>query len=134
MARVGIWALPQSEIVYFTTDRDDSDAPLDHKCDYVVAGTGYPPTRWWSISIYRVYLWIDNQLDRYSLSKTSVVCGLVGGYRIALSTQTKQMNWLPLGEKDEQLMLLFRNYQPQPSIARDPAHASLPTITRVKCS
>lgn len=133
LARVGIWALPQSEVVYFTNDRDDSGAHLDRNCDYVIAGKGDPRTRWWSISIYRDFLWIDNQLDRYSMSKTSVVRDPDGGYRIALSAHPKQLNWLPLGEKDGQLLLLFRNYQPHPSIARDPLHASLPTITRVKC-
>ena len=133
VARIGIWALPTSEVLYFNTERDSDGRPLTISCDYRLEADTEPKTRWWSIGAYRDYFWIDNPIDRYSLSSSNIVRKPEGGYSILASGRQHAGNWLPLGETDGRLTLLFRLYQPDPANAADPETVPLPRIIRVGC-
>lgn len=134
VARTGLWALPQSEVVYFRADTDDEGRPLSIACTYELAADHDPPTRWWSINLYRDLFWVDNPRDRYSYSKTTVSRTDSGGYRILVSAKEQPGDWLPMGEQDGHFILSFRNYQPEPIIANDPAATPLPSIRRLSCA
>jgi hypothetical protein len=133
VARQGLWALPQSEVIYFRAITDDEGVALSNRCTYEIARQEDPPTRWWSVTLYRNLFWVDNDLDRYSWTSTNLIREDDGGYRIILSKDSQPGNWLPMGEEDGGFSLIFRNYQPDPSIALDPKSTPLPAIRRVSC-
>lgn len=133
VARVGIWALPESEVIYFNTESETGGQPLRAGCDYLLEAREEPAARWWSIGVYRDYFWIDNPLDRYSLTSSTIRRLPEGGYAVILSARRVEGNWLPLGEKEGRITLLFRLYQPDPAIAAQPESVPLPTVRRIGC-
>jgi hypothetical protein len=133
VARQGLWALPQSEVVYFRAITDEDGAPLSNRCIYELSHVKDPSTRWWSITLYQNLFWVDNALNRYSWTSTNLKREQDGGYRILLSRQQQPGNWLPMGEQDGGFSLIFRNYQPDPSIAEDPEDTPLPAIRKISC-
>ena len=133
IARVGLWALPPSEVIYFRAETDDDGRPLTRNCVYALEGNGELPTRWWSIALYRDYFWVDNPDDRYSFSKSTVSRAADGSWRILVSSKPKAGNWLPMGAKDGRFTLPLRMYQPDPSVAQDPRSVPLPTVRRLSC-
>ena len=134
IARQGLWALPQSEVVYFRAMTDDQGEPLTSRCVYEIASDRDPPTRWWSVTLYRNNFWVDNPLDRYSWTSTNATREADGGYRLILAASEQTGNWLPMGPQDGGFSLSFRNYQPQPSIAADPESTPLPSIRKLSCA
>ncbi|MCM8732493.1 DUF1214 domain-containing protein [Hephaestia sp. GCM10023244] len=134
IARTGIWALPQSEVVYFTADTDDDGRPLDARCSYELKRRGELKARWWSIAAYVDYRWVDNPLDRYSYSSTNLERESGGDYVVRLSATPQPGNWLPLGDKPGRVSVLTRLFQPDPAIAAAPEKVPLPTIRRVACA
>jgi len=133
ISRVGLWALPPSEVIYFRAETDDDGRPLTRRCVYAIEGTGDLPTRWWSIALYRDYFWVDNPLDRYSFSKTTVTRARDASWKILLSEAPQQGDWLPMGSKDGRFTLPLRMYQPEASVAQDPRAVPLPRVRRVSC-
>lgn len=133
VARVGIWALPESEVIYFNTESDSAGRPLRADCDYVLEAGQEPRTRWWSIGVYRDYFWIDNPADRYSLTSSTIARRPQGGYSVTLSREPAAGNWLPLGEREGRITLLFRLYQPDPGIGKNPEAVPLPSVRRKGC-
>lgn len=134
IARTGIWALPQSEVIYFVSENDSDGRPLDARCTYEVAGPPMTLARWWSLGVYKDYFWIDNPRDRYSFTKTNVTRDATGRYRVLLSPTPQAGDWLPLGDKPGRLTLMYRMYQPAPSVARNPEATPLPSIRRLQCA
>jgi len=133
VARVGIWALPESEVIYFNTETDSDGQPLTVNCAYRLEADREPRTRWWSIGVYRDYHWIDNPIDRYSLSSSNIIRRPLGGYEVIASSNQANGNWLPLGSDDGRLTLLFRLYQPDPANAAEPEQVPLPRVIRQEC-
>jgi hypothetical protein len=133
VARVGIWALPDSEVIYFTTETDSQGEPLRATCDYTLEAEREPRARWWSIGVYRDYFWIDNPANRYSLTSSTITRDAAGGYRVSLSGGPMPGNWLPLGTGEGRITLLFRLYQPHPDNIADPVAVPLPAIRRMGC-
>ena len=134
VARTGLWALPPSEVIYFLTDRDDAGRPLDARCTYELKGRSDLPARWWSISAYVDYHFVDNAQSRYSYTKTNVAQDTDGRYTIRVSRTPQPGNWLPLGDKPGKVHLLTRLYQPDPARTAVPEHVPLAKITRLACA
>jgi hypothetical protein len=112
---------------------DDQGEPLTNRCVYEIARDRDPPTRWWSVTLYRDNFWVDNPADRYSWTSTNVAREPDGGYRIILAAREQPGNWLPMGTKDGGFSMSFRNYQPEPSIAAAPESAPLPSVRKLSC-
>ena len=128
----GLLALNRSETIYYSTRSDGSGAPLDGACTYRIAGRD-PPARWWSITAYGAddYL-IPNPANRYSVSKTTIRRGADGRFVATIAKDAPAANGIPVAGGPFNLTL--RLYNPDPSVAADPAHAMLPTITREHCA
>ncbi|ODT86127.1 DUF1214 domain-containing protein [Phenylobacterium sp. SCN 70-31] len=134
VSRTGLWALPQSEVVYFRALTDDDGRPLSRACVYEIAGRGDPPTRWWSINLYRDHFWVDNPTDRYSYSRTTVARAGDGSWRVRVAADPQPGDWLPMGDQDGLFLLSFRLYQPAPSVAAAPQETPLPGVRRISCA
>ena len=134
VARTSIWALPSREMRYFSAERDADGRALSRCCVYEIAGRGDRPPRWWSVGLYRDDRWVDNAGDRYAFSRTTVTRDPQGGWRILAAGAPQAGDWLPMGAKDGVFLLLFRLYQPAPTVAADLRAAPLPLIRRLACA
>jgi len=132
VAIYGTWALPPSEVIYFTATRDDTGAAINPACRYEVRG-GDLPADWWSISVYRNFFWVDNPGDRYSRSSSSIQRGPDGQWVIALDADGNGQNGLPLGNADGYFQLSLRLYQPEDHVLANRATIKLPAITKLGC-
>ena len=128
----GLLALNRSETIYYTTSTDGEGAALSGQCTYRIAGRD-PPTRWWSITAYGAddYL-IPNPAGLYSASMHSVTRDASGKFTVTVSKAHAGGNWLPVGDGGFNLSL--RLYNPNPSVAADPAHVALPIIVKERCA
>jgi hypothetical protein len=127
----GLLALNRHETMYYTASTDSEGVRLDSRCTYRVKGSD-PRTRWWSVTAYGAddYL-IPNAPHRYAVSKNSVARDPDGSFSIMLSRNDGGENWIPLVHGPFSISL--RLYNPDPSVAADPAHATLPVIEREVC-
>lgn len=132
VARTGLFALNQTETIYFIAATDDDGDPLHSNCDYRIEGQDIQ-TRWWSITAYGAdHFLIANEKNRYSFNGHDVMRKADGTYRILMSATVKPGNWLPTGNQD-QLYLALRLYNPQPAVYKNPAGVELPRIMREEC-
>ena len=131
LARTGIWALPDSEVLYFVAEADDVGVPLDPGAAYVLRGTVQQPCRWWSVAVYRDYHFVDHPAQRYSYTLSSVSPGPDGCFAIVAGPQAHGGDWLPTGGPGARMTLLFRLYQPESTALDDPAAVPLPTVSRL---
>jgi hypothetical protein len=129
IATHGLWALPASEVVYFTATTDSAGVPLSPDARYRIEGTD-PDTRWWSIAAYSNDHFIPNDLERYSFSQTTVQRERDRSWVIRLSPEPLEPNWLPSGDQPGTLVLTLRCYNPGATIAADPGGVPLPEILR----
>ena len=132
VARIGIWALPSSEVIYFQAEVDDKGQPLLNTCSYRVEG-GDLPTRWWSITLYRDNFWVANKGDRYSIAKTNIKLEPDGAWVINVNRNGEGANGLPMGDKAGHFDLSLRFYHPDSNVAADRATVHLPVVRRLSC-
>lgn len=131
----GLLALTKAEAVYFTATEDDTGNPLRGSCTYEVTGRSFA-ARWWSLTAYGSdhYL-IANEADRYSYNVASL--GLrfapVAKWKIKVSADEYETNWLPVGG-DDFFSLTLRLYNPAEQIVDDPGAVTLPSIKRLGCA
>jgi hypothetical protein len=127
----GLFALNRSETIYYTARSDDTGAALTGACTYRVSGRD-PATRWWSITAYGAddFL-IPNPGKHYSVSKNSVTRDAGGTFAATVSAKQAPADWIAV--TDAPFSLTLRLYNPDKSVAADPAHAKLPAITKVSC-
>ena len=125
----GLFALNQSETIYYSAMTDDSGQWFGGDNVYRIEGKALE-ARWWSITVYGVdNFLIPNDLNRYSYSGNSVTYDRNGKFTIYLSKTPKPGNWLPLGDR-RRFLLSLRLYNPGESIRRDLATVELPHIIK----
>jgi hypothetical protein len=129
-ARRGLFALRAPETIYFATTRDSAFRPLDGGSTYCIHGRD-PDARWWSMTVYKNDHLIANAFNRYSFTKTTVKRRPDGSWRIHLSPREQPENWLPTGEPDGRLVLIFRFYNPAREVVAEPGKIQLPEIQRL---
>jgi hypothetical protein len=127
----GLLALNRAETLYYTAHSDSAGATLTGDCIYHLTGRD-PDARWWSITAYGAddYL-IPNPANRYSISKNEVVRDAQGAFTADVALASHAANWIPVARAP--FTLTLRLYNPGAAAATDPAHAALPTITKVSC-
>ncbi len=128
----GLLALNRHETIYYTAATDTDGAPLTGACTYRIQGRD-PPARWWSITAYGAddYL-IPNPAGIYSASLHSVTRDPSGAFAVTVSKARPPGDWIPAG--DGRFNLSLRLYNPDPSVAADPAHVALPAIVKERCA
>lgn len=133
VAIFGLWALPASEVIYFTALEDQEGRPLDRRCRYTVGG-GPLPARWWSVTLYRDFFFISNPAERHSWSRTALGPDADRAWSIDLNAAGDGTHGLPMGERDGRFALLLRLYHPGAEVAGQAADLTLPTIRRLSCA
>jgi len=143
IALVGLFALRETEVVYFTAMKDNEGNPLSSEHDYILSGS-IPEARYWSYTLYGEddYL-VPNKHKLYAYNGTTIqympkdslnpeidVSGQKS-YTIQISKEKKSENWLPSGD-NKQLALTLRLYNPAPNVYQNLETIPLPEIVRVK--
>ena len=133
VARIGLFALNKTETIYYTALVDDAGERLRSGCDYRIEGKPIP-TRWWSITAYgEDHFLIPNEQGIYAYNLKKLERDGDGGFTIHLSRSKKEGNWLPSGDREQQLSLSLRCYNPEPVMYRKPEKTALPRIIREVC-
>lgn len=141
IALVGLFALRESEVLYFVAHEDADGNPLNSKYDYFIEGPA-PDARYWSYTVYgHDFFLIQNKLDRYGYNLDDIEyidvsdnpempSNTAGYHQIALSSESKEGNWLPTGD-EHQFYINLRMYNPAPSVYNNLSAVELPTIKRI---
>jgi len=133
VARTGILALAQSEVLYYQTGLDDEGRPLETRCQYHVGG-GRFDSDWWSLAVY-------DDTNHYfpipevpaSFNSVNVPAGEDGRWTIAIGTrEDAEHAWIPVLDTGG-FNLLLRLYRPGSAIRRNPGGVEMPEIRRLTC-
>lgn len=132
VAIYGLWALPPEAVVYYIASTDEQGEPLSVRCRYDILGESLP-ARWWSISVYRDFHYIDTPARRYSRSSSAMVDSPDGRFTIRLDADGRGENGLPMGTTAGVITLNLRLYQPDPGVREARASLRVPRIERRDC-
>jgi len=143
IARIGLFALRESEVVYFTATMDSDGNPLSSEHDYVLEGS-IPNARYWSYTLYgKDNFMIPNPDKIYGFNGTTMEYIEPDSlnpelknisqntYKMHISKKESGENWIPSGENDA-LALTLRLYNADPEVYNNLGTIPLPYIRRVK--
>ena len=133
-ARSGEIPMSPAEGLAFFATRDESGAPLDARCDYVIE-TPTPAARYWTLTALDADGGIAaNANNRPALTSAQVVRDSTGRFKINASRRARAGDWLALPEQGG-FMLALRLYDTplstQPAAA---ARAGLPRLRKERCA
>lgn len=137
IARIGLFALRESEVLYAMSSQDSEGRPLEAKYDYEIIGKQLD-TRYWSFTLYgNDFFLIDNPSNKYGINLDNIAYqedSLTGDktFRIVISQQPKPINWLPAGNTNQALHINFRLYNPSPSVYENIKTIDLPIVRRIE--
>ncbi|MFZ9668002.1 MAG: DUF1214 domain-containing protein [Steroidobacteraceae bacterium] len=126
-----VLALDRSETLYYTTDHDDSGAPLRADCRYRIEGTP-PPARWWSLTAYADdHFLFANDAKRYSVNGETVRLDAAGNFSATIGPPTENSlsdtAWIPTAGRGG-MRLTLRLYGAAEAVQRAPESLATPTI------
>ncbi|MET0720327.1 MAG: DUF1214 domain-containing protein [Tardiphaga sp.] len=133
IARSGELPVGTGDGIAFTATKDDSNKPLDGRCDIVVSGVT-PPARFWTLTLYdtRGRL-VPNALQRYGFTSQEIIRGVDGAFEVRIASRSRAGNWLPTGAI-ERYVLMLRLYDTPVGVAtRTQRDAPMPAIATVGC-
>lgn len=129
----GLLALPATEARYYTAATDDSGAPLDGACRYIVTG-GTLPAKWWSLTLYdREGYLVPNEADIYSVGSAGLPAAEGAKWQVVIAPKMQPGHWLPTG-RIARFELTLRAYLPADRGAGDFTAAQLPRIAKAGCA
>lgn len=132
VALFGLLALDKKETIYYTAMEDSDGAPLSGDCTYRIEGRDLA-ARWWSVTAYGPDSFlIPNEANVFSFAKTTVKREADESYVVRVSASRQEGNWLPV-KADQSFDLTARFYNPDASVADDPASAELPRLVKESC-
>lgn len=141
VAIAGLFALRESEVLYFVARADSDGDPLRSDQDYILEGPA-PNARYWSYTMYgHDYFLIDNPKNVYGFNMDDIQyiedsdnpempANLMGNHQVTLSSTAKGENWLPTGNED-QFYVTLRMYNPSPEVYNNLESVDLPTIKKI---
>lgn len=132
IARVGLFAVRGSEVLYFSTSVDSEGNALDADFDYELIGQNLD-SRYWSVTLYDGdHFLIPNAADRYSYNLDNVIYedSTRQAFRITISKNAREINWLPSGN-GKNMTLILRLYNPARGIYENTADVPLPVIRKI---
>ena len=132
IGRIGLFALQDSEAIYFIANQDNEGKPLNADSQYLIEGQALDAA-YWSITLYgEDHFLIPNEEKRFSYNQVNVQYkdSLKGRYQIQLGGNKIMENHLPMRGK-QQVNLLLRLYQPSSELYTNREDIVLPSIKRL---
>jgi hypothetical protein len=133
LERSGEIPLAAGEGLQFIARKDDSGAPLDPRCAYLVGRTT-PPARYWTLSLVDPEGFpVENAAARYGFRSSEILRSGDGGFVIAVSASAHSGNWLPIGSKGRFALVLRLYDSPVGATAGAIDKGAMPRIARESC-
>ena len=132
IGRIGLFALQDSEAIYFIANQDNEGKPLNADSQYLIEGQALGAA-YWSITLYgEDHFLIPNEEKRFSYNQVNVQYkdSLKGRYQIQLGGNKTMENHLPM-RGEQQVNLLLRLYQPSSELYTNREGIALPSIKRL---
>ena len=132
IGRIGLFALQDSEAIYFIANQDNEGKPLNADSQYLIEGQALDAA-YWSITLYgEDHFLIPNEEKRFSYNQVNVQYkdSLKGRYQIQLGGNKTMENHLPM-RGEQQVSLLLRLYQPSSELYTNREGIALPSIKRL---
>ena len=132
IGRIGLFALQDSEAIYFIANQDNEGKPLNADSQYLIEGQALDAA-YWSITLYgEDHFLIPNEEKRFSYNQVNVQYkdSLKGRYQIQLGGNKTMVNHLPM-RGEQQVNLLLRLYQPSSELYTNREGIVLPSIKRL---
>ena len=132
IGRIGLFALQDSEAIYFIANQDNEGKPLNADSQYLIEGQALEAA-YWSITLYgEDHFLIPNEEKRFSYNQVNVQYkdSLKGRYQIQLGGNKTMENHLPM-RGEQQVNLLLRLYQPSSELYTNREGIALPSIKRL---
>jgi hypothetical protein len=135
IATAATFALDPSEAVYMVAEGDSERRGFDAAYDYIIEGNAaWLDARYWSITMYAPdYFLVPNDADRFSFNMMNTAIAEDGSFRIVISPEEREGDWLP-SVQEGGFYLLLRLYHPEPAFFQHLDSVPLPVITRVERS
>ena len=109
IARSGRLPLALGDGLTFIAKTDDTNRPLDGRCDVVLSGIT-PAARFWTLTLYNSEGdLVANSVHRYGFTSEEIVRHADGTFNIVVAPRANPGNWLPTGGI-ERYILAFRFY------------------------
>ena len=150
IAKVGLFALRESEVLYFTASVDSEGQPLSSEHNYVIEGVE-PEARYWSFTLYGSDNFLIANKERiFGMNQNSLEFGSAVDSDFAMTAQVRRPfkfyigggkdvgegggdegeNWIPSGS-EKQLHLTLRMYNPEPVVYENLTEYALPSIKKL---
>lgn len=144
IALVGLFALRESEVLYFGASVDSDGDPLDANNNYILEGEA-PDARYWSYTLYGAddFL-VKNEADRFGFNLDNMQYvkrdtlnpempkTVEKNYQVTISNKEQGDNWLPSPGEGGPFQILLRMYNPSPAVYENLASVKLPRIKKVQ--
>lgn len=135
LSRSGEMPFGSGEGLVFLARADDAGAPLDGRCEVVVAGPT-PPARYWTLTLYDPEGGlVANPLGRHGFTSLEVLRASDGAFRIDIAPRARPGNWLPSGG-GERYVLALRLLDASLGLTTQAGRGTtmpMPAITRGAC-
>ncbi len=97
IARTGRLPLALGDGLTFLVRTDDSNRPLDGRCDVVLSGIT-PAARYWTLTLYNIQgNLVANTVQRHGFTSEEIVRSADGHFDIVVAPRANPGNWLPTG-------------------------------------
>jgi hypothetical protein len=125
--------LGAAEGLSFIAKGDDSGAPFDPACDYLVKGVG-PRARFWTLTLLSPEGFpFANRAQRYGFTSSEILRAADGAFEIIVSAEARPGNWLPIGGQ-EPFVLALRLYDTELDAGATALDTrDLPTVLKGSC-
>ena len=119
--------------VTFVARTDDTQRPLDGRCDVTVRGVT-PQARFFTLTLYDpAGKLVGNVVNRHGFTSQELVRRSDGSFDLAVGPRARPGNWLPTGGIEHYLLLL-RLYDTPVGIATKAGRETpMPTVTTERC-
>jgi hypothetical protein len=139
---VGLFALRESEVLYYTATVDSNGDQLSSDYDYKLIGS-VPEARYWSYTIYGEDDFLIPNSDKvYGYNASTISYEPIDSlnpemnnlkantYEMYISKDKKEKNWLPSGDNNK-IAITLRMYNPSPDVYKNLKTIPLPEIIRI---
>lgn len=136
-----LFALRESEVVYFVGKKDTEGRFLNTKYDYEIIGT-VPTARYWSYTLYgKDHFLVKNEKNKFGFNMESIeymdsknqesITGVNRTHRVTIAKEEAGKNWLPTGKEDQEFKITLRLYNPSEAVYTNMSGVELPQIRRI---
>ena len=142
IAMVGLFALRESEVLYYNATIDSDGNPLSSDHEYLLSGI-VPEARYWSYTIYgEDDFLIPNESKLYGYNAETINYSVKDSlnpeindrwqdsYQIKIASKEQAGNWLPSGQ-NQSLSITLRLYNAAPSVYQNLSEVPLPEIVKI---